>query len=178
MPNEDGLYPPRRQPGRFSSLRLAYYYVDFLVGGFLKDRVDSSRQRLVLYDRCFLDMSVDPLRFGLASLRGTNMLWRWMPRPDLVILLEDDPQHIRIRKPELTTEEIRALYRVWEQHLAEGRVTLALPVAGGVDDVARLVRREIITAFMRKNGACLDETVNALHATASLDPGVHRASVV
>src|ERR1700676_4213281 len=62
---------PRRNAGRFHGLRVFYYYWDFLLGAWWKDQIRTPPATVVIYDRCALDMKVDPVRFGLSSARGT-----------------------------------------------------------------------------------------------------------
>ena len=93
--------PPRRKPGHFHLVRLFYYFLDFLIGAWWKDRVRAPAASLIVYDRCALDMYVDPVRFALRSRFGTRLLWKLTPRPDLVVLVYDDPERIWQRKREL-----------------------------------------------------------------------------
>jgi hypothetical protein len=122
-----------------------------MLGHFLKDRIDSSLQRLVLYDRCALDMSVDPHRYGLASARGTRWLWKLSPKPDLVVLLYDHPERIHRRKPELTVEEIEHQLQQW-LHLAEsGEVDAIVQVNSPPEKIADQLRELIVEALLLKN---------------------------
>lgn len=152
MPNAEGLLPPRREPGHFPWARVLYYLLDYQLGHVLKDRVASGRQRLVVYDRCALDMVVDPPRYGLRQGTAVRWLVRMAPAPDLVILLYDEPDRIFARKPELSIPEIEAQLGAWKQLLAEGRVGAALRVDVPPDEMVERVRRLILEAFMRKNG--------------------------
>jgi hypothetical protein len=142
---------PRRHGGHFQSLRLSYYFGDFLLGHIIRDRIDTSRQRLVLYDRCALDMNVDPGRYGLSSTRGTRLLWRLIPKPDLVILLYDDPHCIHARKAELPCEEIQRQLQTWV-HLTElGAVDVIARVDGPPDEMAERVKSLIMQTIIEKN---------------------------
>ncbi len=151
-PGADGLLPPRRHPGRFQGFRLLYYYLDFLIGGLTRDRLASSRQCLVLYDRCFLDMAVDPLRFGLSSSRGTDLCWRWLPKPDRIILLSDEPGRIHARKPELTEPEIQRQLDEWQRRARAGQVHTVIAVHASGDQVTDRIWDVITNAFVEKNG--------------------------
>ena len=150
----DAAVPPRRRPGRFHVVRLAYYFVDFVLGSW-KDRRASSLLELVVYDRCALDMAVDPVRYGLRSSRGTRLLWRLIPKPDLVILLKDTPQRIRQRKAELEEEEIARQMNAWLELAREGEVDAVVSVDAGPEEIAARVNDLIVDAFIRKNGGDL-----------------------
>lgn len=136
--------PPRRTPGHFQTLRLAYYALDYLLGTYLKDRLDTSRQRLVVYDRCLLDMAVDPGRYGLRSARGVHLLWRFLPRPDCVIVLSDDARTIHSRKSEIPVEEIDRQLTSWRAFTAADEVGPVLRV----DDTPRVLAGRLMSIVM------------------------------
>lgn len=148
---EGGGFPPRRSAGRLHWLRLLYYSIDYLLGAFLKDRVDSSRQRLVLYDRCLLDMAVDPLRYGLRSSAGVLALWRLLPGPDHVVLLSDEPERIVGRKGEIPLDEVSRQLTVWKSFLDRGEIDSVLRVDAFPPDLSRRLMRQVISVLIAKN---------------------------
>ncbi len=113
QPEKDQPVLPRRTSGRFYVLRLAYYAGDFLLGYFFKDRPVRSGLTPVLYDRCFWDMYVDPLRFGLRSNSGILALGRILPGPDVIVCLEVDPHIARERKGELSDADVERQNKAW-----------------------------------------------------------------
>jgi len=131
--------PPRRSPGRFQFLRLAYYGIDFIVGHFVQDNPEKREGKVVLYDRCALDMRVDPVRFALRSTRGTGLLWKLAPRPDEVILLYDSPARILARKAELSGAELRRQFAAWFKLLAEEQVDAVVRIDSPPAAVARRI---------------------------------------
>lgn len=152
-PDADGFLLPRRTPGRLQALRLLYYYLDFLIGGFIRDRIDSSRQRLVLYDRCFLDMAVDPVRFGLASARGTKVGWQLLPKPHRIILLTDEPARIHARKPELTIAELETHLGEWHRRAEAGEIDAVIRLPAAPDEIVRRIWDIIVDVYLEINGA-------------------------
>jgi len=85
-------------------LRLAYYSIDYMLGR-LALRYWTGRGKLAIFDRHYLDHYFQ---------RGHRKTPRWLidifrvfvPKPDVVLLLEANPRHIHARKPELAVEEI------------------------------------------------------------------------
>jgi hypothetical protein len=120
--------PPRRTAGRFPWLRSLYYATDFVVGARIRDRRISRDLGLVVYDRGALDMCVDPLRYGLSTDKPIRRLLRFLPRPDLIVLLHDDAWRIRSRKAELDEAEIQRQLDRWLELAADGDVDMVLPV--------------------------------------------------
>ena len=160
--NVNNNVAPRRQPGRFQFLRIGYYFIDFILGYFLRDRIKSSRWELILYDRCALDMAIDPIRYGLSSTRGTRLLWRLIPKPDLVVLLYDDPERIHARKPELPKEEIDQQLKKWMRLAEEGEVDAIIRVDSTPEEIAHRVKNLIIESFIEKNGGPISEESNPI----------------
>ena len=142
---------PRRTPGRFRLLRLGYYLLDYLVGSLWKDRIRSPESALIVYDRCALDMQVDPVRFALSSKAGTKLLWRIAPKPDLVILLEDDPHRILQRKQELAAFEMEEQQAEWRRLSELGMVHAAIRVDVGAREIAARVRQLALDALSKRH---------------------------
>lgn len=153
-----GTVLPRREPGRFRLIRLVYYFLDFLIGGWFIDKPASATLKLILYDRCALDMAVDPVRFGLSSAKGTEWLWLLTPKPDMVILLYDESQRIYQRKPELPVEDIDRQLKKWLTYHQKGWVNAIIKVDASPEVIAERVRSLIVEAFIRKNHAAAPTT--------------------
>ncbi len=146
--------PPRRKAGRFRWIRSFYYSLDFTWGAWIKDQPLSSFNKIIIYDRCYLDMQADPLRFGLADGKGLQSLSRLYRHPDLVVLLEDSPERIHARKPELSVAEITDIYARWKMIGQRTQGFLAVSVDTGVQDtvekVANLVVGTAIDLLLRE----------------------------
>ena len=143
---------PRRTPGRFQWLRAAYYWIDYMIGGWTLDRRDAALERLVVYDRCALDMTVDPVRFGLSSPLPGRLIWQLSPRPDAIILLRADPELVHLRKPELGADEIRAQYHAWSRLSEAGLPIVTVDASRSPMDVTNDVRRIIAGVCLRQHG--------------------------
>jgi thymidylate kinase len=135
--------PPRRTPGRFGGVRIAYYALDMCLGGIFKDCPALVRGQMIIYDRCSLDMIVDPVRFGVSGHAGVGLLRRVSPRPDLIVLLNDTPTRIYTRKPELQESEIEAQLHTWHSLVRKGWVDAIVEVDTGPQAVIHRVCRLI-----------------------------------
>lgn len=96
--------------GRISSLvRFAYYYVDYVVGYWLKIYpILVKRPSMVFFDRYYYEYMIDPRRCAVRLPRGWARFWSWfIPKPDLILCLGGDPEKIYARKPETSLEEVQ-----------------------------------------------------------------------
>lgn len=155
-PDEFGKLPPRRKPGRFHTLRLLYYSFDYILGHYLRDKKDSSALYLVCYDRYAIDMMIDPIRYGLASKWGTRWLWNRVPRPDLVIMLYDDPESIFNRKDELPLDELNELLQSWLKLAESGDVDAIIQIDAPPEVIAARIVELLVDRFIEKYGVFTD----------------------
>lgn len=107
---------PHSRPARpmaVSALKLAAVFVDHMVGGPVRWR----RRGLLVVERGWLDMAVDPRRYRLtASLSQTvRLLGRFVARPDVVLLLTGDAELLHARKPEIGVGEVSRQIDVWRE---------------------------------------------------------------
>ncbi len=141
---------PRRKGGKGHGLRVFYYYWDFLLGACWKDRIKTPQGTVVIYDRCALDMKVDPVRFGLNSARGTDLLCRLTPKPDLVVLLDDEPESICQRKQELEEHEVASQLDHWRRLAEAGEVHAIIRIDAEPEEIAARIQQLIVDTIVRK----------------------------
>jgi thymidylate kinase len=131
---------PPYGPG-VSLVRLTYYWLDQVVGFWVKVRPCRDAGGLVLIERGYWDMLVDPLRYRLGCppwvLRALGAL---VPRPGLVVLLGGDPDVIAARKGELDADEVARQLASWRRFAPATRTIVLgddLTEAEVLDQVAR-----------------------------------------
>ncbi|HEY9418332.1 MAG TPA: hypothetical protein VIQ30_26520, partial [Pseudonocardia sp.] len=108
--------PPRPLP--VAAAKLLLVLADYLLGwAFVWRR--HRRTGLLLLERGWLDMAVDPLRYrlpnGLAPV--VVALARLLPRPDAVLLLTGDAEAMNARKPEIGVAEVSRQIVRWRSVL-------------------------------------------------------------
>lgn len=143
----DPTKPHNRPPhGRgLSLLLLAYYWMDFLLGEWLLGWSPKVRGLLIIRERGWWDVAVDPRRYRLdVPPRLVRFLGQFLRRPDLVFLLDATPETILSRKKELSAEEVARQTSCWKQVLPSridrARVDVSAPPARVADEVrARVV---------------------------------------
>jgi thymidylate kinase len=96
--------PPRGQ--LISFLKLFYYFFDYSIGYVLRIRPLIIRSTLVLFDRYYHDILVDPKRYRYgASTSLAQFIGRTVPKPNLWILLDAPTDVLQTRKKETSYEE-------------------------------------------------------------------------
>lgn len=103
-----GTYAAHNLP-RYNMVRILfhvlYYSLDFFIGHLLIRR-HQSIGNLIISDRYFYDWFI-PAHFDRTPRWFLPVLKTVLPRPDLIVFLENDPDIIHKRKPELTIEQIK-----------------------------------------------------------------------
>ena len=101
-----------------SSALLGYYWLDFFLGGWLHIWPLRARTGMIIVERGWWDVAVDPLRYRLTSPPGmVRALGFLLPRPDLVLLLEAPSRVILERKSEISEEELDRQTSAWDSVL-------------------------------------------------------------
>ncbi|HTD47394.1 MAG TPA: thymidylate kinase-like protein [bacterium] len=91
-------YEPARGP-ILSLAKLGLWWTDYWLGYALDIFPRLVRSTLVLFDRYYDDLLVDPQRYRFGGpLWLARMVARYLPRPELVILLDGPPELLRARK--------------------------------------------------------------------------------
>lgn len=114
----DSEMPHGRKPSGLggSLLRLLYLWLDTLVGWIPRIRIPQIRSTLVVLERGWLDLIVDPYRYRLSSPTAlTRLLGRVLPRPSIVLRLEGPGALLAGRKPELDTAETTRQLEAWRR---------------------------------------------------------------
>ena len=151
-PAYDVTLPHARAPsGRLGSiLRTVYLATDTLVGWGPRVALPRIRANLVVIERGWRDLEIDPVRYRLAAGKPLiRLLTRLLPKPDLTLVLRAEAQVIHDRKPELSVVEISRQLAEW------GSVTRAAP--------RRFIAVDT-TDFTRAGEDALDAVVDRLMA--------------
>jgi thymidylate kinase len=130
----DGRDPHGRPPSAAvgALARLAYLWLDAFAGWWVKVAPARIRSSLVIVERGWLDLAVDPRRYRLSlPVRLVRALGRLLPNPDLVLVLEAAPHAIHRRKGELDVDEIGRQLQAWRALAARDPGRFAVIDAAG-----------------------------------------------
>ena len=105
---KDSRSPRQREPrGRFTTIvKLMMFVADYWLGYWLWIRPKLVRSTLVVSNRYFDDVLVDPRRYRIdRALTFARLLLRWVPRPELWLVFDIPSQALQGRQEELGEEE-------------------------------------------------------------------------
>jgi thymidylate kinase len=132
--------PHARAPhGRIkATLRLLHYFLDFRLGHWTVYRPLLRRGGVVIVERGWQDLLVDPRRYLMPYRRPAALLGRLLPRPDVIAILTAPVAELHARKQELTYSEIERQLAVWRRDAIARRGVIELDVR---EPPARLTRQ-------------------------------------
>jgi thymidylate kinase len=143
-------HPPR---GRIASvLKAVLFFVDYWVSWVRLVYPSKIRSTLVIFDRYYHDMLIDPVRYRLPSACWLpRVLSGLVPQPDIWLILDAPAEMLVARKGEITLEaaqELTAKYRALANRLPNA---VLVDTGGGLQDT-------LIAALDAANG-CLAERI-------------------
>jgi thymidylate kinase len=139
--------PHAKPPRSFlaSLLKLVYYFFDYTLGYWLKVRPALVKSTLVLFDRYYDDLLIDPLRYRYG---GPMWLARWLsrliPRPDLWLILDVPEDELLRRKQEVPFEELHRQREAYRRLVSELSNAIILDGSLPPEEVARQAEDAIL----------------------------------
>ena len=125
--------------------KLIFYFFDQLLGFVLKVLPAKMRNELIIFCRDFDDVLIDPRRYRFSRAGWLARCLRWfLPRAELTILMDAEPEQIVARKAELPLEELRRQRLALRDLAARNPRYVVVPAAPTPDAVARTACREVI----------------------------------
>lgn len=144
--NIDFTNPHRAKPAnKLSSLiRIAYYWLDYVIGFNILVRKDVQYDRFSVFDRYSYDLLVDPTRTRLNLPMWLRKLFvKFMPHPKVVFYLDASPEVIYKRKQELTLDEITRQNKLYKEVASSNKRFITLdsnrPVNESVDEAMKII---------------------------------------
>ena len=127
------------RPGWLSLFKLVHYAFGYVVGYILQVRPRLACSSLLVFDRYYHDLLVDPLRYRYGgSMRLVRLIQRFIPRPDMWFILDVPEDELWRRKQEAPETELR---RQREGYLRLGRELQGAVLLDGSLAAEEVVRR-------------------------------------
>jgi thymidylate kinase len=121
-----------------SMLKVLYLCGDYGLGYLVNVRPKLLRSDLVIFDRYYDDILVDPVRYRYGGPRWLiEFARRIVPRPDIILILDAPENQLLARKTELPREELQRQRFAYRQLVAESSNTILLDASRPGLDVLR-----------------------------------------
>ncbi len=135
---------------------LVYFWLDFVVGSWLRLKPLRVRSGLVVVERGWWDLLVDPKRYRLAVPEPLiRFLGALVPRADLILVLGADPDVVLARKAELPRAELVRQLEVWRELAPPRTPTVRLNAEVGETELIALARDVVVDALERRTASRL-----------------------
>lgn len=97
-----------------SIVKLLFFFMDYMFGYWLKIRPLKVRSQLVIFDRYYHDILLDPIRYRYgAPLWIAKLVGQFLPKPDLFLVLDASAEIIQTRKQEVSLSETKRQYNAY-----------------------------------------------------------------
>jgi thymidylate kinase len=144
---------PHAKASRGKLLSMAYltaFFLDHWFGYVFMVRPSLARSNLVLFDRYFHDVLVDPCRYRYGGPKWfARFLAYLVPAPDVVVLLDADEQLIFSRKAELPPDEIERQRRSYRRLRFNRAYKVLVHTESGINSTILSTSRAV-TEFMSR----------------------------
>jgi thymidylate kinase len=131
-------------PRGLSEAKVLFLFADALAGWLRSVRPFVRRGGYLIIERGWWDLAVDPARYRLRPHpRLVRALGRWLPRSDLLIVLEGPPELLAARKDEVPEAELVRQVRAWREVVADRQRRVYLDVSLPLEEVVVLAAAEL-----------------------------------
>ena len=134
-----------------SFLRMAYYWLDYVVGVPLILRKNAQFDKITIFDRYIYDFLVDPRRTRISLPFWLRRLFtRLVKQPKIVFVLDTDAETIFNRKQELTKDEINRQLSEFRKLASLGSKVHFLDASKTPDEISNDAIKIVIETFTNK----------------------------
>ena len=129
-----------------SSVRaVCYWFVYCAVSHYSAIRRALARATLVVHDRHLVDVLVDPRRYRYGGPSWLmRLIWRVVPKPDMIILLDAPAEVVQARKREVPEEETRRQLVAYRKLVSGSRNGHVVDAAGPLEEVVAAVQDVVL----------------------------------
>ena len=131
-----------------STLKLGWFVFDFVAGYALRIRPWMARSSLVIFDRYFDDLYLDPKRYRYgARLDRVVAAARYVPRPQLWLVLDASADTLQARKQEVSREVSGDQQRAYRGFCEQGACGAPIDANPPLDQVRVQVNERMLAAL-------------------------------
>lgn len=139
------------RPMWLSLVHLFAWLLDHWLGYCFVIRPLLVRSGLVVFDRCFHDLVIDPKRYRYGGpMWLARMLSRIVPQPDVVLVLDAPEYVVLTRKQEVPLEEVKRQRRLYSEVMQEFSRAVVMDAGRSVREVCEEADRRILRHLARR----------------------------
>lgn len=141
--------PPR---GVFASIiKLIYFFFDYEFGYLVRIKPLLIKSTLVVFDRYYYDLLIDPKRYRYSgSMWLARIVGKFIPKPDLVVLLDAPPEVLQARKQEVSLDESTRQRDAYLQFIQSLKIGVIIDASQPLEQVISDTNKEIFKVMSRK----------------------------
>jgi len=137
-----------------SNARLLWYVLDYWLGYVFVIRPLLTRRWLIIFDRYFDDILIDPKRYRYGgSTRLARFLRPLIPRPDIMMFLDAPEGMILSRKQELPAAELQRQRQLYREHCCRLTNGILIDASAPAAEVASQTARRIVEVLANRFAA-------------------------
>jgi thymidylate kinase len=137
--------PPRSAPVSF--VKILIWLMEEWYAHLFQDR----KQTLLICDRYYHDLLVDPIRYRYGGPEwAARLVGKLMPQPDLWLLLDAPAEVLQARKQEIAFEETSRQCNAYRAFVLNQRNHAMIDAAQSLDRVTADAEEAILNALARK----------------------------
>jgi serine acetyltransferase/thymidylate kinase len=145
--------PESRVPrGRLGTMaKLLMFFADYWLGYWLRIRPKLVASTMVVSNRYFDDILVDPGYYRIDRSRGlARWLLPWIPRPELWLVFDVPSEVLQTRTREVAAEEAARLRSEYRKVLRRREDVVVLDASRPLDEVSAEAERAIVAQLARR----------------------------
>jgi thymidylate kinase len=128
--------------GFLSYLKLLHFMVDYWIGFLIKVLPLKIKSSLVIFDRYYDDIYIDPKRFRYGGSKSFAKLMKFfIPKPDITFVLTTLPEVIIARKQEVSLKELTR--QIGDYRKIRGESIVHMDVNDNIDSISLQVQKSI-----------------------------------
>lgn len=133
-----------------SYIKLLYFISDYILGYILMVLPLRVKSTLIIFDRYYDDILIDPKRFRYnGSLLFANFLRKLIPKPDIYFILIAEAEVIYKRKQEVTFKELQRQLKGYIQ-LEDNNRYILVNVDRSIDEIVNKIESDIYWRISEK----------------------------
>jgi thymidylate kinase len=134
-----------------SNLKLLYFFFLYFIGYWRTIYPQKIKSNLVIFDRYYFDILVDPKRYRHNGSEWLTKLIGWaIPKPDISIVIDADPKVLQSRKQEVSFDESK---RQREKYLELNSIIENVTIVDNNDNVEKAyfeIKSTIVTECIKR----------------------------